>query len=77
MQRILIGLASAAFAVAASAAQSWTTPGWYVMVDEAEDSYIIGGPFADEASCKESLPPDESLSAFECRYLSEHPAWDK
>ena len=62
----------------ASAAEDvhWNGAGWYGIADVIEWGWIVSGPFADEDSCKATLPADDDETKYYCEYLSERPDWD-
>ena len=73
----LAALASLALSLAAAKADpAWTAPGWYQVADTIVGPFVWKGPFADEDSCKASLPPNEDDADYACEYLSERPSWD-
>lgn len=66
-----------AFVIApAAAAPVWTAPGWYQIADTIVGPFVWRGPFATEADCTATLPPNEEDADYTCEYLSERPAWD-
>jgi hypothetical protein len=81
MRTMLIALASLALAATAYAAPVWTAPGWYQTYEAWVGWFVSQGPFADESSCRATLPPDgrdtEGIEIFYgCEYLAERPDWD-
>lgn len=75
----LTALASLALSLAAAGAEPvWTTPGWYQVGDTIVGPVMLlgGGPFADEDTCKATLPPNEEDADYTCDYLTERPSWD-
>lgn len=76
MRTVMIAAASLAIAATAIAAPGWTTPGWYQTADTIVGPFVWAGPFADEASCNATLPPNEEDADYKCEYLTERPSWD-
>ena len=71
-------LVAAVFAAAAAhATPLFTSPGWYQLADTIVGPFVWKGPFADEESCKASLPPNEEDADYTCEYLNERPSWDE
>lgn len=64
--------ASSAYAEAVQ----WNGAGWYVTADNFGEVWFVNGPFADEASCKANVPPDDDDAIYGCAYLSERPDLD-
>ena len=74
---LLLTLAPLVLAAVAHAAPGWTSPGWYQMADTIVGPFVWKGPFADEDSCKATLPPNEDDADYSCEYLNERPSWDE
>ena len=76
MRKFLMAGFGLLFATAALAAPLWTAPGWYQVAETIYGPVLWKGPFADEDSCKQTLPPNEEDADYACEYLSERPDWD-
>ncbi len=74
---VSLALTSLVLSLAAAKAEPlWTMPGWYVAAEDKEFGKMVWmGPFADEGTCKASLPPNAEL-VYTCEYLTERPWWD-
>ena len=75
MRKLLVAALAALVAVA-NAAPVWTSPGWYQVADTIVGYFVWAGPFADQAACEATLPPNEEDADFMCEYLNERPTWD-
>jgi len=76
MRATLVVIASLAICALASAAPVWTSPGWYQTADTIVGPFVWSGPFADESSCRATLPGNDEDAEFTCEYLTEKPSWD-
>ncbi|MEQ1756485.1 MAG: hypothetical protein ABL973_20375 [Micropepsaceae bacterium] len=76
--RLNILLVAAALVVAspAEATPNWSEPGWYQIADTIVGPFVWKGPYADQQSCVNELPPNEEDADYACEYLSERPSWD-
>jgi hypothetical protein len=76
MRLLFVALASLSLIATASAAPVWTAPGWYQVADTIVGPFVWKGPFASQADCEASLPPNEEDADYACEYLATQPSWD-
>lgn len=76
MRKLLITALAVLAATTAHAAPVWTQAGWYQVADTIVGPFVWAGPYADQATCEASLPPNEEDADYMCEYLAERPSWD-
>ena len=65
-----------ALPVAATAAPTWKSPGWYQVADTIVGPFVWAGPYDSRESCEQVLPANEEDADYSCEYLDHQPDWD-
>ena len=63
-------------AVPAAAAVTWGGAGWYQVVSDEGPiggKELWAGPFSSESACQSTLPSNNSLSTYACKYFNNDP----